>query len=70
MSFKTPEQIETLTGVKMIPLQFSNLRAHITKHIGLNKKYDAVVMEKLPQKKHTFSNTTDFIKISPKAPAP
>jgi hypothetical protein len=60
MVYKTPEQIEKMTGTKMITMQFENLRAHITQFVGHNKKYDGVVKLKLPQKKFTTSNTLDF----------
>ena len=46
----------------MVPLNYSNLKAHVTQYIGHNKKYDAIVKEVLPQKEHTSSNTTDFIR--------
>ena len=66
LAFKTPDQIFTLTGTRMIPLKYSNLKAHVTQFIGHNKKYDAVVKEILPQKEHTSSNTTDFIRKATK----
>ena len=45
----------------MIKMNYDNLRAHISRQVGYHKKYDGVVKEKLPQKEHTCSNTTDFI---------
>ena len=62
LAFKTPAQIQALTGTLMVPLNYSNLKAHVTHFIGHNKKYDAVVKEHLPQKEHTSSNTTEFIR--------
>jgi hypothetical protein len=43
----------------MIPLQYSNLKAHITQQVGHNKKFDGIVKLKLPQKKFTQSTTLD-----------
>ena len=31
-------------------MQYQNLKTHIKAHIGPNKKYDAIALEKLPQK--------------------
>ena len=42
-------------------MQYANLKTHIKSHIGHNKKYDAIPVEKLPQKLHTCSNTTDLM---------
>ena len=50
LAFKTPAQIFTLTGTQMVPLNYSNLKAHVTQFICHNKKFDAVVKELLPQK--------------------
>ena len=33
----------------MITLNYTNLKAHITKFVGNNKKYDAVVKENYPE---------------------
>ena len=30
LAFKTPAQIHTLTGINMIPLNYTNLKAHVT----------------------------------------
>ena len=45
----------------MITMNYTYVKAHITKFVGNNKKYDAVVKEKLPQRKHTYSTTKEFI---------
>ena len=42
-------------------MQYTNLKSHIKSHIGLNKKYDAIPIENLPQKRHTHSNTTSLL---------
>ena len=62
LAFKTADQIEDMTGIKMIIINYNNLKAHITQYIGNSKKYEAVVKEKLPQKEHTSINTTDVIR--------
>ena len=42
-------------------MQYQNLKNHIKAHIGPNKKYDAIPLEKLPQKIHTFSTTAELL---------
>ena len=42
-------------------MNYTNIRQHITKFVGNNNKYDAIVKEKLPHRKHTYINTLDFI---------
>jgi hypothetical protein len=66
LHYKTTAQIELLTGTKMIPLHYTNLKAHITKFVGHNKKYDGIVKLKLPQKPFTQSTTLDFITANKK----
>jgi hypothetical protein len=61
LQYKTPAQLELLTGTTMIPLHYTNLRAHITQQVGHNKKFDGIVKLKLPQKKFTQCTTLDFI---------
>ena len=43
-------------------MQYQNLKNHITAHIGPNKKYDAISLEKKPQKKHTFSTAAELLR--------
>ena len=47
--------LNQLTASTIMPMQYSNLKQHIKAHIGPNKKYDAIALEKQPQKVHTFS---------------
>ena len=42
-------------------MQYQNLKSHIKAHIGPNKKYDAIPLEKLPQKIHTFSTSAGLL---------
>ena len=66
LTFKSPEQLETLTGTKMIPLHFNNLKAHITKQVGNKKKYDALVKEKLPKENSPSVSLQNSYKTSRK----
>ena len=61
LQYKSPAQLELLTDTAMIPLQYSNLKAHITQRVGHNKKFDGIVKLNLPKKKFTQSTTLDFI---------
>ena len=61
-TFITNEGLNTLTNSTILNMHYHNLKNHIKSHIGPNKKYDAIAKERLPQKKHTFSNTTEFMK--------
>ena len=54
-SFITNEALNTLTNSKIHPMQYTSLKNHIKSHIGHQKTYDAIPMEKLPQKKYTYS---------------
>ena len=38
-------------------MQYQSFKNHIKAHIGPTKKYDAIPLEKLPQKKFTHSNS-------------
>ena len=38
------------------------MKSHIKAHIGPNKKYNAIALEKLPQKKHTYSTTSALLR--------
>ena len=60
-SFITNDALNTLTESRIHPMQYTNLKSHIRSHIGQNKKYDAIPIENLPQKKHTYSNTTSLM---------
>ena len=60
LSFITNQELNTLTGTTIIPLNYKNLEKHIKKHVGLNKTYDAII-KKSPQRKHTQDNTHDYI---------
>ena len=67
MIYKTPNQIEALTGTKIIPMQYENLKAHITQYVGINKKYDGIVKENYPRRNSpaatllTLSPTTKIL---------
>ena len=61
LQYKTPAQLHILTGTTMIPLHYTNLKAHITQQVGQNKKFDGIVKLQFPQKKFTQSTTLDFI---------
>ena len=61
-TFITNEGLNTLTNSTILNMHYNNLKNHIKSHIGPNKKYDAIAKERLPQRKNTFSNTTDFMK--------
>ena len=54
-SFITNEALNTLTDTKIHHMQYTSLKNHIKGHIGHQKTYDAIPVEKLPQKKHTYS---------------
>ena len=43
-------------------MQYQSLKFHIKAHIGPNKKYDAIPLEKLPQKPHTFSTPAGLLR--------
>ena len=43
-------------------MQYENLKNHIKTHIGPNKKYDAILPENKPQKKHTFSTAAGLLR--------
>ena len=47
--------LNQLTATTIMPMQYFNLKQHIKAHIGPTKKYDAIALEKQPQKIHTFS---------------
>ena len=53
--------LNSLTNTKLVPMNYKNLKAHVTTKIGLNKFYDAIPLMNLPQKKHTHSNITSFL---------
>ena len=42
--------LNQLTNSTIMDMQYKNLRKHIRTHIGQNKKYDAIAIERLPQK--------------------
>ena len=42
-------------------MQYQNLKTHIKAHLGPHKKYDAIPLEKLPQKIHTFSTPAELL---------
>ena len=56
--FVTNDQLNNYTNTTIINMQYNNLKNHITAHIGMNKKYDAIAKEILPQRKHTYSTTS------------
>ena len=53
--------LNQLTASTIMPMQYSNLKQHIKAHIGPNKKYDAIALEKQPQKVHTFSTIAGLL---------
>ena len=53
--------LNQLTATTIMPMQYLNLKQHIKAHIGPTKKYDAVALEKHPQKKHTFSTVVGLL---------
>ena len=59
--FITNESLNQLTNTTVISMQYQNLKTHIKAHIGPNKKYDAIALEKLPQKKYTFSTAVGLL---------
>ena len=60
-AFITKESLNQLTNTNIMLMQYQNLKNHIRAHIGLNKKYDAIALEKQPQKKDTFSTAAGFL---------
>ena len=48
--YSTPLEIKTLTNSTIMPMQYSNLKAHIRSKIGHNKHYDAIPSMNMPQK--------------------
>ena len=60
-AFITNESLNQLTNTTIMHMQYQNLKNHIRAHIGPNRKYDAIALEKLPQKKHTFSTLTALL---------
>ena len=60
-AFITHTSLNQLTNKTIMDLQYQNLKTHIKAHIGPNKKYDAIPLEKLPQKLHTFSTPGDLL---------
>ena len=60
-AFITNESLSQLTNTAIMHMQYQNLKTHIRAHIGPGKKYDAIALEKLPQKKHTYSTVTALL---------
>ena len=54
-TFITNASLNELTNTTIMHMQYQNLKNHVRAHIGPNKKYDAIALEKLPQKKHSYS---------------
>ena len=59
--FISNASLNQLTSTTVMHMQYQNLKMHIKAHIGPNKKYDAIALEKKPQKRHTFSTTTSLL---------
>ena len=49
-AFITNDSLNQLTNTTIMHMQYQNLKNHIRAHIGPNRKYDAIALEKLPQK--------------------
>ena len=60
--FITNASLNQLTNTTVIQMQYQNLKNHIRAHIGPNKKYDAIPLEKQPQKKNTFSTAAGLLR--------
>ena len=58
--FITRESLSQLTNTSIMQMQYQNLRNHIKAHVGPNKKYDAVALEKLPQKNIHTAHQQDY----------
>ena len=59
--FLSHQDLNNTTKTMVQTMKYHNIKSHIKDHIGPNKKYDAIVKEKLPQKKYTHSNTLDLM---------
>ena len=60
-AFITHVSLNRLTNSTLINMQYQNLKSHIKAHIGPNKKYNAIALEKLPQKRHTYSTASELL---------
>ena len=60
-SFVTNATLNQITSTSIMNMQYQNFKNHIKAHIGPNKKYDAIPLEKLPQKKFTYSNSAGLL---------
>ena len=61
-AFITHASLNQLTNSTIINMQYQNLKSHIKAHIGPNKKYNAIALEKLPQKKYTYSTASELFR--------
>ena len=58
--FITNASLNQLTNTTVIQMQYQNLKNHIRAHIGPNRKYDAIPLEKQPQKRKLSAQQLDF----------
>ena len=63
-TFMSNAALNQLTNSTIMDMQYKNLQKHIRAHIGQNKKYDAIALERLPQKKFTHSTPIGLLKNS------
>ena len=60
-TFISNASLNQLTSTNIMNMQYQSFKNHIKAHIGINRKYDAIPLEKLPQKKFTYSKSAGLL---------
>ena len=60
-TFITNATLNQITSTPIMNMQYQSFKNHIKAHIGPNEKYEAIPLEKLPQKKFTYSNSAALL---------